>query len=451
MPEWESIIFDDPTSEHAMLPRVVQVMKCIYSTVDPALSPPSTVDTWWHSLSLSYQVGSSGREPSIVILNLREGEADDPIMSTHFMINLNTMRVHDKFMNHRFPVPQEILSVLEGLREYVWSTAFYRCLVEKGLIDEDDAEYFFSDMHCPVCSAKYTSCNLCKIISCSNGDCKVSSAIPLLRCSNHRDTKFCTSCLECPGSLPRLGKCPTCARWLCAKELEWCIGRPVSNGDTSNTGPSPSDIDVTRLHPARLLSCQSVACRANSQESGKYGRQCCNTGCWSRVGATTCPDCITQDSFSCPCGRYWACGGCASSIGGIHTCPGCHRRFCLSCSYIGVCELCGDVGLCHDCLEEDENVEVEHTPYAELAFKCQNCRGLLCKTCADIDERSCYKCGRSLCKICGTDAHYGDVCDECGESTAQFDLFHERHYYDYDDEDITCYDEDMAHYYDDLY
>ncbi|KAG1725822.1 hypothetical protein EDD22DRAFT_853635 [Suillus occidentalis] len=76
---WNNI-FDDPVSDHSMLPQVIQVMQCIY------------------------------------ILNLREGESDYPNMDTHFMINLNTMRVHDKFQDHRFPVPQEILSVLGQLK-----------------------------------------------------------------------------------------------------------------------------------------------------------------------------------------------------------------------------------------------------------------------------------------------------------------------------------------------
>jgi len=116
---WEDIIFDDPMSGHSMLPQVVRVMQCIYTTVNPERPPPFTVDSWWHSLSLSYQVEESGREPSIVILNLREGEPDQPAMNTHFMINLNTMRVHDKFQDYRFPVPQEIVSVLGELREYV--------------------------------------------------------------------------------------------------------------------------------------------------------------------------------------------------------------------------------------------------------------------------------------------------------------------------------------------
>ncbi|KAG1769926.1 hypothetical protein EV702DRAFT_1011778 [Suillus placidus] len=434
-------------SGHSMLPRVVQVMQCIYTTVNPEGPPPFTVDSWWHSLSLSYQVEESGREPSIVILNLREGESDEPIMNTHFMINLNTMRVHDKFQDYRFSVPQEILSVLTQLREYVKSVVqgrweakeaqnretarrlekereeqrnrvqdFCRYLVEKGLIDEDHASHFSIDsLHCPVCSAKQTSCNMCRIISCSNSDCEVSSAIPIVQCSNHHNTTFCTSCLERPGSLPRLGKCPTCAHWFCSTELQWCIGRPVSN---DGPGPSPPNIDLIRLHSARPLSCPYIACMDNSRESGKNGRRCCNTRCWSRVGTTTCPECITQDSFACPCGQYWTCGGCesqASSASGILTCPGCHRRFCSSCSHIRACELCEHVEPCHDCIEGEKSVEVKHT-----MFECRGCRGLLCETCTDIDEKSCCRCDRSICKLCGYEEG-NPVCDECGASMYQYD------------------------------
>ncbi|KAG1729459.1 hypothetical protein EDB19DRAFT_1743599 [Suillus lakei] len=301
---------------------------------------------------------------------------------------------------------------------------FSRCIVEKGLIDEDDASYFSSDsLHCPVCSAKQTSCNMCRVISCSNSDYEVSSAIPIVQCSSHHNTKCCTSCLERPGSLPRLSKCPTCARWFCSKELQWCIGRPVSNDDTSGTGPSPPNIDVTRLHSARPLSCQSIACVDNSRESGKNGRRCCNADCWSRVGTTTCPDCITQDSFACPCGQYWACGGCESQASStsrrILTCPGCHRHFCSSCSYIGVCELCEDVEPCRDCIKDEKSIEGEHT-----MFMCQNCRGLLCETCADIDEKLCCRCDRSLCKPCANEEDDSDdsdiVCDVCRASTDQY-------------------------------
>ncbi|KAG1728631.1 uncharacterized protein EDB91DRAFT_1161393 [Suillus paluster] len=358
------------------------------------------VDSWERSPTLSYKVHESG-----------QGEEDRSHMNTHFVIDLNTMFICDKFKNNRFPAPQEILASLGELRDYVRSIAFYRCLVEKGLIDEHD---FSSDsLHCPVCSAKQTSCNVCKIISCSNSDCKVSAAIPIVQCFNHPSNNICISCLEYPGSLPRLGECPSCAHWFCAQELEWCVGRPISNGNTSGTGPSSPTIVVTRLHSAHPFSCQSIACVANTQASGKNGRRCCNTTCWSRVGTT--------DSFSCPCGRYWTCGGCISSAW-ILRCPGCHRRFCPQCSYIVACEECKDVGFCRDCMEEEESIGVQHAQSADLVFKCRNCRAVLCKTCVG-----------TFSKLCGNDATTGDdcemVCDECRNPASQYDV-EEMVYYD---------------------
>ncbi|KAG1782310.1 hypothetical protein EV702DRAFT_996917 [Suillus placidus] len=459
MTDWNNIIFNDPSARHPMLPLVVQVMQCIYRTVDPQSPIPSTVGRW-HSLSLSYKVEYSGRAPSIVILNLRQG-----IMSTRFMINLNTMHVHDKLHDCRLSVPQEIIPVLKELRDYVrmiirerWEAqetrkraavhrlerareqqrgrriadfilsrvqAFYRCLVDKGLIDEDGVKNLsYDSLDCPACSAKQTSCNMCKVISCSNIDCQASSTMPIVQCFNHRNTKFCTPCLERPGSLPRLGKCPSCARWFCSDELQWCIGRPVSNGDTRGTGPSWPNTDVTRLHPARPLSCQYTTCIGNSQTTGKYhGRYCCNNDCWSRIGTTTCLDCITQDSFTCPCGQYWSCGGCElqaaePSTSGILTCPGCHRRFCRSCSYIGVCGLCSYEGLCDDCKEDEESIKVEQT-----VLRCQGCGDFLCEECADIEEKSCCECDGSVCKLCQHDegdSDYPDViCRKCRAKALQ--------------------------------
>jgi hypothetical protein len=36
---------------------------------------------------------------SITILNLQEGQPDNPAMDTHCMINLNTQQIHDKFQD----------------------------------------------------------------------------------------------------------------------------------------------------------------------------------------------------------------------------------------------------------------------------------------------------------------------------------------------------------------
>ncbi|KAG1736594.1 hypothetical protein EDD22DRAFT_924029 [Suillus occidentalis] len=310
--QWQSIIFDDPGSEHPMLPLVIKVMHCIYRTVNPTRPPPPTVMKWRYSQSLSYQVHEDGYVPSII-----------PPMQTLFTINLNTMTVNDRVRNMHFPVPNEIGSSLSSLDEYVRKIvretkeaeveearrrekereehrtrvqAFYLCLLDKGLIDEDHRRSFSTDsLHCPICSSQQTSCSRCKIISCSNNDCAASSAVPIVRCSLaiHQARRFCTSCLESPGLLPQLGKCPTCSRLFCPGEL-------ICDGNIAT--PSNPDVSgITRVHPARPLTCGAPTCMPNSEDS----RKCSNPGCWSIGLCTTqvCPECITQDNFSCPCGQ----------------------------------------------------------------------------------------------------------------------------------------------------
>jgi hypothetical protein len=56
---------------------------------------------------------------SIVILNLREGQPDNPAVDAHFMININTKRIHDKFTDQHFPAHTEILGDLEALKNCV--------------------------------------------------------------------------------------------------------------------------------------------------------------------------------------------------------------------------------------------------------------------------------------------------------------------------------------------
>ncbi|KAG1750180.1 hypothetical protein EDB19DRAFT_95943 [Suillus lakei] len=119
--EWQSIIFDDPRSKHPMLPRVVKVMHCIYRTANPKRPPPPAVMKWRYSQSLSYQINKDGYEPSIVILNLREGQRDSTT-KTLFTINLNAMTVNDRCRNRHFPVPNEIGPALRDLDEYVRKT-----------------------------------------------------------------------------------------------------------------------------------------------------------------------------------------------------------------------------------------------------------------------------------------------------------------------------------------
>ncbi|OAX34199.1 hypothetical protein K503DRAFT_774817 [Rhizopogon vinicolor AM-OR11-026] len=455
MSGWRNITF---TSGHAMYPLVDQVMQCIYRTVNPRCHLPS----------LSYRENESGYEPSIVILNLREGSQ----MKTHFMINLNSMNIHDKFEDTRFSIPEEIQSAATQLREYARKVVRegkeaeearrreealrlqkareeHRKRVQASIICswKPRAEFFPEYRHsivvlsrkvcltkmtrrsypamgrdCPLCSAQPTSCGSCRIISCSNIDCKASAAVPIVKCHTHPSRNSCTSCLESPmGFLPRLGQCPICTHWFCSEELYWCIGRPLPNESTGGVEPSSSTIGgsgmVTRLHPTRPISCFSTACKTSSKEAQGVGRRCGNTSCWSvlSMSTTVCPDCTTQDSFSCPCSKYWTCGSCesqSSTVAKLITCPRCQQSFCSSCSYyIGHCRLCECVGLCNDCMEEEgEGEDIKHTQVVNIFVKCENCGVLLCETCTDDAESFCAHCEQRMCNGCGDKS---EVCKRC--------------------------------------
>jgi hypothetical protein len=113
MASWQNLVI--PAS---LRHKVLQIAQAVYEHAE-CVDIPSSFDPWWYNPSLSYQVQGDSPQPSIVILNLREGLAEDPIMNTHFMINMNTFNIHDKFQNERFPVPQEVAEHLQELRQYV--------------------------------------------------------------------------------------------------------------------------------------------------------------------------------------------------------------------------------------------------------------------------------------------------------------------------------------------
>ena len=267
----------------------------------------------------------------------------------------------------------------------------------------------------------------CRVISCSNGDCKASSAVPIVKCHIHPLKNSCTSCLKSPsaGYLPRLGQCPICTHWFCSSELSWCPGRPFPNestGDTESSSIIAGDSGiVTRLHPPRPISCHSPACKMTSNASERPGRRCSNSGCWSTPTYTrlVCLECTTQDSFTCPCGRYWTCGSCTfqpSSAAELTTCPRCHRSFCQWCSYIDDCALCTHAGLCNDCMEEEDSLNVR---VVNVLNKCGNCEDHLCEACSDHNERFCEQCDRRMCKACGDES---DVCERCTDRGGAYEV-----------------------------
>lgn len=113
-------VFEDP--RHPLKPKIVEVVKTVYLHFDPVnlRSTMDIIDPWWRSPLLSaYQVDTGHPAALMITLNIKEGEQDDAYMSTHFVINLNTLRIHDKFTGEQHPVPLEILGVLEEIVQFM--------------------------------------------------------------------------------------------------------------------------------------------------------------------------------------------------------------------------------------------------------------------------------------------------------------------------------------------
>lgn len=97
-----------------------RVMKIVYEHFDPTNMPTDDIDGWWHSPTLLYQIDSSDTTaPSAIVLNLREGQPDPPVMDIHFAINLNTNRIDDKFSGDQFTVPEDASGTLGDIKEYI--------------------------------------------------------------------------------------------------------------------------------------------------------------------------------------------------------------------------------------------------------------------------------------------------------------------------------------------
>lgn len=119
MPRWQNISLDPGEDVHHLRPRVLRITQSVYRQLDPGRIPHG-LDHWWNTPSISYQVEGDASKPSIVILNLREGQPDCPAIDTHFMINLNTFRIHDKFQDQRYPVPPDAVEDLTFVKDLVY-------------------------------------------------------------------------------------------------------------------------------------------------------------------------------------------------------------------------------------------------------------------------------------------------------------------------------------------
>ncbi|KAH7920976.1 hypothetical protein BV22DRAFT_1097271 [Leucogyrophana mollusca] len=453
MTSWTSISFDGSEPEQPLQPQILQVMQSVYRNA--SLPPPFAIDHWWHSPTLSYQVDDSGQEPSIVIINLREGRPDQPGMDTRFMINLNTMRVHDKFQDRRFPAPSDIIQTLHELREYVRSSlrrqhetldrerqearlrkqrqadqarqrvqTFYDHLLQHSVIDADDMEYL-TYVTCPVCASGLESCIGCQVVSCANRDCQGSHVVPIERCSTHPTRKLCRPCIETQGAHWQwtIAPCPTCKRYYCSTELSWCPGLPQEDPNTSNDVGTSNITSTLRVHPPKPAPC--VGCAVGGSV---VWRQCDGIQCWSKMsqrGGQICSECVPGDGLFCVCSQRWLCDTCATSPSKapLRHCPRCQKVYCYMCKYIENCRDCAEVTLCDDCIEEEGvggTDKARTTQGVTLVAECELCHGKMCDVCSET-KVTCAKwsCGRRLCRDCTERCCYCDIplCQACSDDS----------------------------------
>jgi len=120
MPSWKNIVFDGLSeTPHPLEADILEIMQSIYRGA--GLSPPASIDHWWHSPSISYQLNADESAPTIVIINLREGEPDQATMNTRFTINLDRLSVNDKWANRYVEAPREIVPRLNKVRQWVYN------------------------------------------------------------------------------------------------------------------------------------------------------------------------------------------------------------------------------------------------------------------------------------------------------------------------------------------
>ncbi|KII88165.1 hypothetical protein PLICRDRAFT_41303 [Plicaturopsis crispa FD-325 SS-3] len=460
MTGWKNIAIDEQPS-HPLCPKVLQVMQAVYRQAD-SLNVPAAIDHWWFSPSISYQVDPASLEPSIVIINLREGQPDQPAMDNHFMINLNTKRVHDKFKDERFSAPPEILGVLEEIRTYVVdSVRRQNTIRDKAVRDaaairanakkeqENRVKSYIdrlvevaglgaaldraSKSHgvvekCPLCDSRLLSCADCRVFGCSGAaaSCEGWKLDGMRQCKQHPGSFYCAACLAKPET--KLTQCSACDDWVCVKDIPRCVGRPLSSASqnlvrTADDSQYEAADAVARQHPTKLLTC--AQCRPEIGEPGSW-ETCDNEGCWSKKDrSAVCHECSPRGGRICLNGHYWTCDTCVadSQRSVIVACPDCEREYCWQCKAIDRCDVCGFVNPCRDCgVSQDYDVgsdndddysatEDDDTPRRVRRMEyCGDCGNTTaCRPCIEKGNTLyvCESCNEEGCADCAVE------CSEC--------------------------------------
>ncbi|KAK7452764.1 hypothetical protein VKT23_012165 [Stygiomarasmius scandens] len=265
-----------------MRAQLLSIIQSVYNARD--LPPPVALDHWWHCPQISYLVNNpDDYAPKTCIINVGEGERGQPAIRTRFMINLDNLRVTDKFSDEKFPAPSDIHSLLTEVRQYAIKhhqkekgakeraqnrerarliaekkrkekeiEDFHQKIVQNEIMSDEDLQTELKltpSEICPVCfdpesssPPKLWKCLSCRTLLCPNADCDVFKLDNPKRCFHHPGTVYCQSCVG-PEDNPRLRPCPSegCDRWTCHTDWKWCTGRRVVDAVSSTTTESSDE------------------------------------------------------------------------------------------------------------------------------------------------------------------------------------------------------------------
>ncbi|KAF5387545.1 hypothetical protein D9757_006568 [Collybiopsis confluens] len=323
-------------------PKFLKLLRLLKRFIHTAIYQ-SQLDHWWHSPQLRYLVENpNAPQPKICIINPGEGEPDHPSMSAHFMINLNLMRVTDKFTDEKFAAPAEIWGLLKEVRDYAIAhyvatkeaklqherkqeeirqarlrkerediSAFHQKLVQNEIMGEDKIEVGvstqLSSALCPVCfdeesenTSQLIRCRGCSAYVCPNPDCEAFTLDGVRQCNQHPHETYCKACHEVQSGSSTVfeshfkrGPKDGCNNWMCKSDWKWCKGEPMESVKSTTAeeaeGSDHGDraqvkkrkVSQPRHEQARLAPCSTCLQRADV----RFEWDSCDAFyCWSKKG-----------------------------------------------------------------------------------------------------------------------------------------------------------------------
>ncbi|KAK0438328.1 uncharacterized protein EV420DRAFT_1651473 [Desarmillaria tabescens] len=106
---WENIAITS-----SIKPTVLKTMQSVYRYRN--LIVPLQFDRWWNRPCFTYKVEGDSFTPSSIILEFNEGDSDQPVQRTHFMISVDQQTVYDEFKNEDFACPDDVVHELRELQ-----------------------------------------------------------------------------------------------------------------------------------------------------------------------------------------------------------------------------------------------------------------------------------------------------------------------------------------------